>query len=363
MIDTNVLKREERAIFTLRALYKNYGYMPYKMSKFEEYDLYVQNKDFLISDRVITFNDTSGKLMALKPDVTLSIIKNAKDLPGIKTKVYYNENVYRVSDSTHQFKEIMQAGLECIGDIDEYDVREVIDLAARSLASISEDYLLDISHLDITAAILDSISSDTTLHSEILDSLSKKSTHDIERISDKYGIDPKDTEVLKTIAGIYTTLDRAIETLRPICNSERAKKALGELESIWNFVKEREYRDQVRVDFSIVGDMNYYNGIVFSGFIDTITAKVLSGGRYDRLVHKMGKRAGAVGFALYLDLLGGLGGTDGDYDVDTLLLCSDTTDTDVISSAVDRLTGLGKSVSVQKAIPDKLRYRELEILD
>ena len=30
--------------------------------------------DFLVSDRVITFTDTNGKLMALKPDVTLSII-------------------------------------------------------------------------------------------------------------------------------------------------------------------------------------------------------------------------------------------------------------------------------------------------
>ena len=115
MIDENILKSEEKAIYSLRSLYKKYGYMPFKMSKFEEYELYVRNKDFLISDRIITFNDTNGKLLALKPDVTLSIIKNGDDKPGIKQKVYYNENVYRVSGSTHQFKEIMQTGLECIG--------------------------------------------------------------------------------------------------------------------------------------------------------------------------------------------------------------------------------------------------------
>ena len=77
MIDEKLLKSEERAIFNLRSLYRKYGYAPFKMSKFEEYDLYVRNKDFLVSDRVITFNDTNGKLMALKPDVTLSIVKNA----------------------------------------------------------------------------------------------------------------------------------------------------------------------------------------------------------------------------------------------------------------------------------------------
>ena len=73
MFDEKILKNEEKAIFALRSLYKSYGYLPFKMSKFEEYDLYATNKDFLVSDRVITFNDTDGKLLALKPDVTLSI--------------------------------------------------------------------------------------------------------------------------------------------------------------------------------------------------------------------------------------------------------------------------------------------------
>ena len=109
------LKNEEKAIFALRDLYSKYGYTQYKMSKFEEYDLYVRNKDFLISDSIITFTDTNGKLLALKPDVTLSIIKNTDDSAGVK-KVYYNENVYRVSKGTHLYKEIMQVGIECIGD-------------------------------------------------------------------------------------------------------------------------------------------------------------------------------------------------------------------------------------------------------
>ena len=117
MIDDKILKNEEKAVFALRSLYKRYGYLPFKMSKFEEYDLYLKNKDFLVSDRVITFNDVSGKLLALKPDVTLSIIKNTRDMPGVKQKVYYNENVYRVSSDTGHFGEIMQAGLECIGDM------------------------------------------------------------------------------------------------------------------------------------------------------------------------------------------------------------------------------------------------------
>ena len=73
------LKKDEQAVLLLRKLYQSYGYQPYKMSRFEEYDLYAKNKSFLVSENILTFTDTNGKLMALKPDVTLSIIKNIPD--------------------------------------------------------------------------------------------------------------------------------------------------------------------------------------------------------------------------------------------------------------------------------------------
>ena len=105
-LDNSVLKNDEKAVFQLRSLYRKYGYSQYKMSKFEEYDLYVRNKNFLVSDNIITFTDTDGKLMALKPDVTLSIIKNTKDESDSVQKVYYNENVYRVSRAQIPLKKL-----------------------------------------------------------------------------------------------------------------------------------------------------------------------------------------------------------------------------------------------------------------
>ena len=81
-MNTSTIKSDERIIFELRSIYNHFGYSRYRMSKFEEYELYLHNKDFLISDSVITFTDTNGRLMALKPDVTLSIVKNSRDIPG-----------------------------------------------------------------------------------------------------------------------------------------------------------------------------------------------------------------------------------------------------------------------------------------
>ena len=92
-IDTAILTNEEKISFALRSLYDRRGYAPYRMSKFEEYELYMKNKDFLRSPQVITFTDTNGKLMALKPDVTLSIVRAWRPVPGAVQKLYYDENV------------------------------------------------------------------------------------------------------------------------------------------------------------------------------------------------------------------------------------------------------------------------------
>ena len=119
----------------LEALCRKFGYAPYKMSRFEEYELYVRNKDFLQSDRVITFSGKDGRLLAMKPDVTLSIVKNAPEAPGAVRKVHYRENVYRMDRDTGNFKEILQAGVECVGDVGGYEVAEVVSIAARSLAA------------------------------------------------------------------------------------------------------------------------------------------------------------------------------------------------------------------------------------
>ena len=359
MIDENLLKREERAVFLLRALYRKYGYLPFKMSKFEEYDLYVRNKDFLVSDRIITFSDTNGKLMALKPDVTLSIIKNGEDRPGVKQKLYYNENVYRVSGSTHQYKEIMQTGLECIGDLDLYDVFEVLSLAAQSLASVAADFVLDISHLGLLTALLDEVSGDETLRRKLSHFIAEKNSHDMVEECRAAGIPEKHIDELCTFAGIYGNLGTVIGRLAPLCESKAACQALEELNALSGMLRDTPFADHIFFDFSIVNDMNYYNGIVFKGFLNGICEGVLSGGQYDKLMVKMGRTGRAVGFGLYLDLLEDLQRESRDYDVDVLLLYDERTPARRVADTVARLTGTGNSVSAQKTQPAMLRFREI----
>ena len=358
MIDERFLKNEERVIYTLRSLYGKYGYLPFTMSKFEEYELYVKNKDFLVSDSVITFTDTNGKLLALKPDVTLSIIKNGQDEVGTKQKVYYSENVYRISGSTRQFKEIMQTGLECIGDIDLYDVFEVVTLACASLETISKSYVVEISHLGVLNSLLDSINPSEEFKGAVMGCIEQKNAHEIKQICQSYGVDCEKASLLCDFVGIYGKAPSVLERLDRLNVSEEFTSAVGELKAIVELLDSTEYKDRIQLDFSIVNDMNYYNGIVFNGFIEGVCETVLFGGRYDGLLNKMGRQSKGIGFALYVDLLESLSKECRSYDVDVLLLYDKSTASE-LSAIASSYAENGKSVSVQRAVPQKLRYREL----
>ena len=187
MIEDQVMDAQERIGFRLRGLYSGYGYSRYRMGKFEEYDLYSRNKDFLFSDSVITFTDTNGRLMALKPDVTLSIVKNGRDNPGQIRKVYYHENVYRVVSAEDGFREQTQVGVECMGDVDGACVAEVLKLAAESLKLCADEFVLEISHLDILSSFVDGRAPDAATREAILHCAGEKNLHGIRCICRENG--------------------------------------------------------------------------------------------------------------------------------------------------------------------------------
>ncbi len=348
----NVLRGDEKAAFGLRELYRSYGYLPFKMSKFEEYDLYVRNKDFLVSDNVITFTDTNGRLMALKPDVTLSIIKNGKDLPGTVEKVYYNENVYRISKGTHAYKEIMQAGLECIGDVNTYQILEVLTLAAKSLKQISDDSVLDLSHLGIVSEVLENAGLSDEGKKEILNFLGEKNLHGAMEICKQEGVCEASATAIKTLITTYGTPETVFPALKTIGVSE---EAIAQLETLVGTMKSNGI-DSVRIDFSVINDMRYYNGIVFRGFVKGIPTGILSGGQYDKMMKKLGRKSHAIGFAVYLDLLERLEDTE-EYDVDTVLLYDESDTPEQIATAVERLSEQG-SVTALRNKPN-LKYKNL----
>ncbi len=354
----SVFENDEIIIFKLRELYSRYGYAKYRMSKFEEYDLYVRNKDFLVSENIITFTDVDGKLMALKPDVTLSIIKNSRDTAGVQ-KMYYNENVYRASSDTRAFKEIMQTGLEAFGDIDDYCISEVVLLAAKSLECITDDYILDISHMGIVSEALNSVSVSEKGRKAMLKALGEKNVSGISAVCREEGIDESDAELLKKLITIYGEPCDVINKLKAVACGEKFDDAITELENITEVLAQNGCAEKVRIDFSVINDMGYYSGVVFKGFVNGVPGGVLSGGQYDNLMKKMSRKNGAIGFAVYLDVLERLYDDNRGFDVDVVLIYDEDAKLCDINNAVRTIAQKGESVVAQKIKPEKLKYKRM----
>ena len=358
-LESKVLRGDERATYNLRKLYLRHGYSHYRVSKFEEYDLYAKNKSFLVSENLLTFTDTNGKLMALKPDVTLSIIKNVVADVKSSYKLYYDEHVYRTTSGGDGFREITQTGLESIGSIDLFAESEVLMLAMKSLESISENFLLDISHMRLLEGLLENMGIDPSDMSDIFALVGSKNVSGIRALCHKYEIASEEIEKLCTLTAMYLPIEKALESVKPFVAGEKMQAAFEELSGICELIREYGIADKLYLDLSIVNDMNYYDGIIFKGFVNGIPDSILSGGRYDRLMERFGKKMGAVGFAVYLDKLERFGSASDDFDVDYMLLYSADVPAAKIIAATNELSADGSSVRASSAIDAGVRYRKL----
>ncbi len=296
IINDGILKQDEKIALLLRTMYSQHGYTQFKMRKFEAYDLYMRNKEFLISDGIITFNDTDGKLLALKPDVTLSIVKNARDIPGQVQKVFYNENVYRICETSRAYKEIMQTGLECIGDTTSADTAQVIRLAVSSAQTISENYQAVFSSIGFVNQYLADCGIDLAQSSEIGKAIAEKNADRLAVLC------PEKLGSLAPLLQTYPTVQAAVDALLPYCQSTSAQLQLNSFRQLMEEAFPTAAANLL-VDFTISNTSGYYSGVVFKCYIAGISVPVISGGQYDGLMKKLGRTSRAIGFAVYLDAL------------------------------------------------------------
>ncbi len=357
------LKPDERACLTLRGLYEQYGYKKYKMGKFEEYSLYVENKDFLGTEKVITFTDLDGRLLALKPDVTLSIIKNTNATSKCNEKLYYLENVYRESRESHTFKEINQMGLEYIGKVDPYCIAEVVALAAQSLETISSDYILELSHMSFVVELLESLQVAEHIKFKLLRLIRSKNADGLRKTAEGADLSELQIESLCRLPSLYGDMKETVKEAKRICLNGAMERALGELSQTYDAMEAMSLAEHIQVDLSIVNDIDYYNGIIFKGYVRELGKSILAGGQYDQAMVRLGKKVDAIGFALYLNEINRIAYEKQEYDVDAVVLYKCSEGVAQVAKAVQSLQQEGLSVRAEKSRPENIRYRQLYILE
>ena len=354
-LDFAMRRPEDKAMLLLRRLYELYGYRKYKVSNFEEYSLYLQYKSFLSGEKILSFTDLDGRLLAMRPDVTLSIIKNAHE--NETAKAYYIEKVYRESKESNTFKEINQMGLELMGKIDDYALAETVFLAQQSLQACADgaDYILELGHMGFVLGLLERLDLLPTEREEIIACLTAKSPHRLRAVMQDIGLSGADQQRLLCLSELSGPVLDVLQRAEQICSGKRMQQALQELNNVYQALNEEEQK-HLRLDFSLLNATEFYDGILMNGYLAGLPRPVLSGGRYDSMMYNLGHNLGAIGFALYLDELERLPLPSREYDVDIWLEATQAEAAGILA-AVRKLTEQGESVRVADSLPLGLRAR------
>lgn len=295
------LINENSIVSNLINIYERFGFKKIKLSKFEDYNLYNNNKDFLQTEHILTFMNLNGNLKSLRPDVTLSIVKKVlKDNEKETQKIYYIEDIYKIV--SNEYEEIPQVGVEIIGKLNNYSNLEIISMAIESLKSINKNYILEISNIDFISAIFDEINLEENLKIEILNNIYLKNKHDLEKLLNK-NVNSKYKKYILSFIELSGNYKDILKKLKSLIINKKMQKSYEELKSL-SFVFELYNNfDKILLDFSIESQLGYYNGIIFKGYIKESNDIILSGGRYDKLLNKFNSNKNAIGFAIYMDKL------------------------------------------------------------
>ncbi len=308
------LKREEYIALELRRLYRDYGYTKISLPAFEDYDLYMDYRDYIKTEKIVTLMSPNGKLLALRPDITLSIAKKVyKEKNFTYEKIYYIEDVYKFS--SHEidgYKVENQLGIERICNCDIHTDQEILDLAIKSLNKIDDENILVFSHVGILSNIIDEIaekySIDNDTVNEIIFNIQQKSFHELNRILEKLEVNNNNNVSLQLLNDMHKftgKFDNVYKQLLSYKLDKKTKNTLLELNETYKLLikNNNDNKDKIVFDLSTTKNLDYYNGIIFQGYIKNSSKAILTGGRYDKLFNKFGINKGAIGFAIHLESL------------------------------------------------------------
>ena len=149
--------------------------------------------------------------------------------------------------------------------------------------------------------LLDALGVPEASRAALLAKLRAKNLHELRAAASAAGLDEAGAEALAGLMQLCGRCEEVLPRVEAACRNQRMRAAAAELNAI---AAELNGADgSIRLDMTLAGEMEYYNGLVFQGYLESLPRPVLKGGRYDLLMQKFTPGAGAIGFAVYLDEL------------------------------------------------------------
>lgn len=288
---------------TAREIFGQHGYRMVQTPTFEYYDVY-DLATATKAENMFKFFDTNGRMLALRPDLTTSVARMAATKPigdTLPLKLSYIGSAFRNEENFSQARqrEFTQLGVEFIGESSAEADAEVIAIAIETLSKSGiSQFQIDIGQVEFFKGLAQQASLNEQQADQVRELIDGKDFIGIEKALDEYQLDMTLRQVFLNLPNMFGDINIAIDAMEIENLNERSRAALSNLMQVYGILKSKGLEQFVSVDLGMVPNLDYYTGIIIKGFTYGVGFPICTGGRYDNLTEKFGRRMPATGIAI-----------------------------------------------------------------
>ncbi|NBG87509.1 ATP phosphoribosyltransferase regulatory subunit [Isachenkonia alkalipeptolytica] len=292
----------------LKKLFHQYGYRQIAVPTFEYFDLFKASKGPLEHSAMLKFIDPAGDVLVLRPDCTLPIAKmvaNSKEDPK-QLRLSYISNVFRGNDlNESSATEFTQGGIEYFGDGSPGGEAEVILIAIKALIQLGfQEFQLDLSNIHFFKNLLaraDFSPEDQQQYKAFIREKNFTALDGFLKSTGESSIPENLRSLLRAMPNLYGKPDKVFAKVANYNLSQEDLKPLKHLRRVVEILQEYGYGKYIRLDLSLINHFDYYDGILFQGYLSGHGKVIVQGGRYDPLTESFGRKIPSLGFGINID--------------------------------------------------------------
>ncbi|HIH01993.1 TPA: histidine--tRNA ligase [Thermoplasmata archaeon] len=293
------MHRRRKAEEAMREVCHRFGFGEVMTPTFEQSELFTLRSGQAVVDEMYVFKDKGGRDMALRPEITASVIRffvnEMSNLPK-PLKLYYVGNCFRYENpQSGRYREFFQLGAELIGNDNPETDAEVISLAVHCLRAAGlEDFHVRIGHIGVMKSLVLSEVQDPAIAGNVLRMIDKE---DFDAMGDMFDANALSRNLFERI----TTL-ADVRGGKEVLDSVDDAKVQEHLRDLFEILKLHGVED-VELDLGIVRGLDYYSGMVFEIDAPRLGAEkqVMGGGSYTLSELFGGEPVFSTGFAIGID--------------------------------------------------------------
>jgi ATP phosphoribosyltransferase regulatory subunit len=288
---------EEKA----RRCFATWGYDEIETPCMEYMDVFCGSVGDFEQEKMFKFSDSSGRLLALRPEITMPLARVAATRLAQKLplRMFYIGNAFQYSaaEATAGMREFTQTGVELMGQPGPMADAEVIALAITALKAVGlKDFQIDIGQVQFFKGLMQEAGLSDAQIEEVRRHVEDKNMLAIEMMMQRAGISGGLRNRIMELPALYGGAE-VLNTAESFTSNKMCRGALDYMKKTLDALANYNLDEYISVDLGMVQSINYYSGIIFRGISRYLGHQLLAGGRYDNLVEEFGRVLPATGFA------------------------------------------------------------------